>query len=676
MALSSSLNYKEFTASAAQTVFAFGEVLYFSETHLQVYVDGVLKTLGVDYTCWPQINTSNGTPGGTITFVDEMVGGETVLIKRVVPIVQSIDYQENEKFPADTHEKGLDWLTMVAHQHDEEHSRMIKLPVTETGSTASTTFPALSIRSNKYAAWNSSGEFIALDPATASGTSVTAAGSTTARLLADRFADVKNILDYGAVGNNSTDCAAAITAAYDACPANGAIFVPPGIYRYNTALSFGTKTVAWIGCGSHISRFRYNGANTTNDCFTVGDGVNPVIGWELHGIGFDSNTVMTGGNGVRLKALARCLGGITDTFFGHQDGNKNFYHGVYFDQCDAVSMTGFECKASQDGLRLRGHTLGAAGLHLYHFKINECAVGIRCGGGFGGLWIDQGDVIANAKNIVLDETLQATSNREIFLGPSLALDTGGSVGVYNGTNFEVGGTGGVIFCNNTWNASAGTLVKINSSFAGQIYFIGGYLYNALTADGGNGRAIDNASTSASIYVSSTVFANCVGAGIYTSVSNTHLYLNNPIFKPDVTNPVHTSFTTADQRISFTPTITFGGGATGLTYTTQLGGWVRQGNRVFGQLYIKLSAKGSSTGSAVISLSGLPDVTANNLNLGNSGRGAYAVNMASLNGTVTGLVGTGPVLNLYHTGATGIGSLTEGHFTNTSEIGIGFDYFVA
>lgn len=488
--------------------------------------------------------------------------------------------------------------------------------------------------------------------------------------------DLINILDYGAEGDNSTDCAAAITAAYDACPTNGAIFVPPGIYRYNTALSFGTKSITWIGCGSSVSILRYNGANTTNDCFTVGDGVSAVTGWELHGIGFDSNTVMTGGNGVRLKALVRSLGGITDTFFGRQDGNTNFYHGVYFDQCDAVSLVGFQCMASQDGLRLRGHTLGAAGLHLYQFKIQGCTVGIRCGGGFGGLWIDQGDVIANAKNLVLDETLQATVNREIFLGPSLALDTGGSVGVYNGTNFEVGGTGGAIFCNNTWNASAGTLVKINSSFTGQIYFVGGYLYNALTADGGDGRAIDNASTSASIYVSSTVFANCVGAGIYTSVSNTHLYLNNPIFKSDVTTPVHASFTTADQRTSFTPTITFGGGATGLTYTTQLGGWVRQGNRVFGQLYIKLSAKGSSTGSAVISLSGLPDVTANNLNLGNSGRGAYAVNMGSLNGTVTGSVGTGPVLNLYHTSATGVGSLTEGHFTNTSEIGIGFDYFVA
>ena len=55
--------------------------------------------------------------------------------------------------------------------------------------------------------------------------------------------------------------------------------------------------------------------------------------------------------------------------------------------------------------------------------------------------------------------------------------------------------------------------------------------------------------------------------------------------------------------TFTPTLTFGGGSTGLTYTAQLGTYTRIGRMVFVTIAIDLSAKGSSTGDALIS--GLP-----------------------------------------------------------------------
>ena len=141
MALSSNLNRKVFTASAAQTAFAFGDVLYFDQTHMKWYVNGVLKTLSTHYTMSPTTNTPNGTPGGTVTFLTPMVGGEQVVGIRDVPIVQEIDYQENEKFPANTHEKGLDWLTMICQQFNEKFGRSIVLPVTSTKSNIA--FPDL-----------------------------------------------------------------------------------------------------------------------------------------------------------------------------------------------------------------------------------------------------------------------------------------------------------------------------------------------------------------------------------------------------------------------------------------------------------------------------------------------------------------------------------------------------
>lgn len=66
--------------------------------------------------------------------------------------------------------------------------------------------------------------------------------------------------------------------------------------------------------------------------------------------------------------------------------------------------------------------------------------------------------------------------------------------------------------------------------------------------------------------------------------------------------------------AFTPTISFGGASVGVTYSSQVGFWTRIGNRVFFNIRMVLTNKGSSTGAAVIS--GLPF-------------DSYALNMFSL-----------------------------------------------
>lgn len=55
--------------------------------------------------------------------------------------------------------------------------------------------------------------------------------------------------------------------------------------------------------------------------------------------------------------------------------------------------------------------------------------------------------------------------------------------------------------------------------------------------------------------------------------------------------------------SFTPAVKFGGGSTGLTYTTQSGNYVRIGSIVQFEIIIVLSNKGSSTGTMTIT--GMP-----------------------------------------------------------------------
>jgi hypothetical protein len=75
-----------------------------------------------------------------------------------------------------------------------------------------------------------------------SGSSLTidASGSTTARTLADRFGEVYNVMDYGALGDGSNDDTAEIQAALDAAGENGKVIFPKADDNYliSAALKF------------------------------------------------------------------------------------------------------------------------------------------------------------------------------------------------------------------------------------------------------------------------------------------------------------------------------------------------------------------------------------------------------------------------------------------------------
>ncbi len=106
------------------------------------------------------------------------------------------------------------------------------------------------------------------DGATAGGikvanSNVTATGSTAARNLEDRFSDVVNVKDFGAVGNGSTDDRAAIQSANDYAASLGLpLYFPSGVYGvsvgYTTNFDIGISgtlnpslsiTTSWFSSG-------------------------------------------------------------------------------------------------------------------------------------------------------------------------------------------------------------------------------------------------------------------------------------------------------------------------------------------------------------------------------------------------------------------------------------------
>jgi len=88
------------------------------------------------------------------------------------------------------------------------------------------------------------------------GSLVTATGSTTARTLDNRFADVINVKDFGAVGNGVTDDTAAIQSALNAATDGGTVYAPAGKYYCSSSITI-PRHVTFKGCTQSIGSERY-----------------------------------------------------------------------------------------------------------------------------------------------------------------------------------------------------------------------------------------------------------------------------------------------------------------------------------------------------------------------------------------------------------------------------------
>jgi len=118
--------------------------------------------------------------------------------------------------------------------------------------------------------------------------------------------------------------------------------------------------------------------------------------------------------------------------------------------------------------------------------------------------------------------------------------------------------------------------------------------------------------------------------------------------------------------TWTPTITFGSGSTGITYGAQEGYYTRIGDVVHLEGNITLTATGTDTGTAKIE--GLPFTARNTTDSGSTLVMGRASNMASLTSAFNGLINNNTTnATLYDWGAAGSTGLTEANFTATTQI---------
>lgn len=215
---------------------------------------------------------------------------------------QLADYTPNDPFPAETHEAALDRVTMIGQRNFDLIKRCLRAPDGDQQETLD--LPNQVYRAGKYLAFDGVGQPIVLPGTVALVVQdVTAfyarstGPSTTDRFLSDRFADIRNVMDYGALGNDAANDTVAINLCISKLPiaSGGIVYFPSttqNAWRVDT-ITLDRPIHLWgQGCGTTL-RARAATGDTINvtsaDC-------------EIQGFRFDSAIARTAGSFINIGA--------------------------------------------------------------------------------------------------------------------------------------------------------------------------------------------------------------------------------------------------------------------------------------------------------------------------------------------------------------------------------------
>lgn len=245
--------------------------VFFENAHIKCVVTSSANVdttlaLGSGFT----VTGAGNANGGSLRTIAAVPTSSKVTIFREVPATQTTSYQEGGDFPAASHERALDKLTMIAQQTKRLADRALKVPETQNnpndipnagsgqkllGINDGTltweenrqlpVYPATAGTQALVTAGGGSSASWQTIPSIASGP-ITATGSTVPRFPADRFGERVNVKDFGAIGNGIANDTPAILAAAAALPNGGAIYFPPGIYLKDADQSSFTN-ISFVG---------------------------------------------------------------------------------------------------------------------------------------------------------------------------------------------------------------------------------------------------------------------------------------------------------------------------------------------------------------------------------------------------------------------------------------------
>ncbi|CAB4140207.1 hypothetical protein UFOVP669_15 [uncultured Caudovirales phage] len=154
MTISTTISRAEYAGNGVTTIFAF-PYPFFADADLTVLLlrsTGVVDTLvlNTDYA----VSGENTPSSGQVTLTVAPASGESLFILRQLDLTQETDYISGDPFPAESHERALDRLTLISQQLQEQIDRSLTLNETTTGVSAQLPAP----EPNALIGWNTAAD--------------------------------------------------------------------------------------------------------------------------------------------------------------------------------------------------------------------------------------------------------------------------------------------------------------------------------------------------------------------------------------------------------------------------------------------------------------------------------------------------------------------------------------
>jgi hypothetical protein len=425
-----------------------------------------------------------------------------------------------------------------------------------------------------------------------------------------------SVLDFGAVGDGTTDDTTSIQNAIDYCTADinnpKSLFFPAGDYRITTGFSTITcKNFVIYGDGRGVEYFDV-GVNNQGVSRIVYDGADNSATWifdlsNARGVQIRQLSILCEGKCNAIRAtlssnllieklgiyeaytgiyfIASCFSSVIDNVvsFDHKTNHIVFdetAHSTKITNCSFASLaTATGGTTTPDSVITMGNTSSMSMVTISgcNFDVHRVPVSILAKRVYGL------EITGN-----YFEPRDTTTTRIIQLGDQ-------DSNIYTqGVNIS----GNKLF----GTAFAGDGIRIEKAYGVNI---AGNIFNSMT------NAVNCANTGVSANKQAlgvSIFANRFGSAVtgygltFDNAATADLVMLGNTGQPEY-NPAQVGSALYFADETFTPQLAFGGASVGITYSTQVGRYKKIGSRVFFQIRLVVTSKGSSTGDATIT--GLP-----------------------------------------------------------------------
>lgn len=497
-----------------------------------------------------------------------------------------------------------------------------------------------------------------------------------------KLQQVVSVKDFGAIGDGIANDTAAIQNAINYCTSDvnnpKTLFFPAGDYKITSGFNTITcKNFVIEGAGRGVEYFSPVAVNNQGVSRIVYDGVDNASLWlfdlsSARGVQIRQISILCNKKCNAIRAtlssnllleklglyegytgiyfIASCFSSVIDNVISYDHATN---HIVFDATAHSTKITNCSFASDSGGATLPASviTLGDVG-SMSTILISGCNFDV---------WRVPVFILAKDVNgLQIDgcyfEPRDATLTRFIQLGDQsastkqcLGVNISGNklygVAVTSGIRIEV--AYGVSITGNIFNSMVNAInccdtgVSVNKQAVG-VFVAGNRFAGAITS---YVVVFDN-----TVVTNLVLLGNAVAGGV-TEYNPSSTYVGKSLYFADGT---------------FTPTIAFGGASTGVTYTTQTGRYKKIDDRIFFNIRIVLSSKGSATGNATIE--GLPYTSTSALV--QAVMPEFISGFTGLTGAPTSEISTSSTnISLGQTSSTGRALLTDTSFNNTATLNI-------